>query len=207
MAISTAQIKELRELTGAGILDCRTALQAADGDKEKALDNLRKRGLAKAAKRAGRGASEGVIEQYSHGDGRVGVMVELNCETDFVGRSEAFRALAHEIALQIAAVSPLVVSEEDIPAELLEREAAVAEGKAKAEGKPEKIVPRIVEGYLKKFKEENVLLYQEYVRDDSKTIQDMINEAIASMGENIVIRRFDRWELGQTTKPEEPQEE
>ena len=207
MAISTAQIKELRELTGAGILDCRTALQAADGDKEKALDNLRKRGLAKAAKRAGRGASEGVIEQYSHGDGRVGVMVELNCETDFVGRSDAFRALAHEITLQIAAVAPLVVNEEDIPEELLEREAAVAEAKAKAEGKPEKIIPRIVEGYLKKFKEENVLLHQEYVRDDSKTIQDMINEAIASMGENIVVRRFARWELGQTSKSEEPQEE
>ena len=207
MAISTAQIKELRELTGAGILDCRTALQAADGDKEKALDNLRERGLAKAAKRAGRGASEGVIEQYSHGDGRVGVMVELNCETDFVGRSDAFRALAHEITLQIAAVAPLVVNEEDIPEELLEREAAVAEAKAKAEGKPEKIIPRIVEGYLKKFKEENVLLHQEYVRDDSKTIQDMINEAIASMGENIVVRRFARWELGQTSKSEEPQEE
>lgn len=207
MAISTAQIKELRELTGAGILDCRTALQAADGDKEKALDNLRERGLAKAAKRAGRGASEGVIEQYSHGDGRVGVMVELNCETDFVGRSEAFRALAHEIALQIAAVAPLVVEEEDIPVELLEREAAVAEAKAKAEGKPEKIIPRIVDGYLKKFKDEIVLLHQEYVRDDSKTIQDMINEAIASMGENIVVRRFARWELGQTSKSEEPQEE
>ena len=207
MTISTAQIKELRELTGAGILDCRTALQAADGNKEKALDNLRERGLAKAAKRAGRGASEGVIEQYSHGDGRVGVMVEPNCETDFVGRSEAFRTLAHEIALQIAAVSPLVVNEEDIPEELLEREAAIAEAKAKAEGKPEKIIPRIVEGYLKKFKEENVLLRQEYVRDDSKTIQDMINEAIASMGENIVIRRFARWELGQTSSPEAPQEE
>ncbi|MCD4752343.1 MAG: translation elongation factor Ts, partial [Anaerolineaceae bacterium] len=152
-------------------------------------------------------ASEGVIEQYSHGDGRVGVMVELNCETDFVGRSDAFRALAHEITLQIAAVAPLVVNEEDIPEELLEREAAVAEAKAKAEGKPEKIIPRIVEGYLKKFKEENVLLHQEYVRDDSKTIQDMINEAIASMGENIVVRRFARWELGQTSKSEEPQEE
>lgn len=206
MAISTAQIKELRGATGAGILDCRTALEASDGDMEKALDHLRERGLAKAAKRAGRGATEGVIEQYSHGDGRVGVMVELNCETDFVGRSEAFRALAHEIALQIAAASPLVVREEDLPADLLEREAAIAEAKARGEGKPEQIIPRIVEGYLSKFKEEAVLLSQEYVRDDSKTIQDMLNEATVSMGEIVVVNRFARWELGETSKEESEEE-
>jgi elongation factor Ts len=206
MAISTAQIKELRGATGAGILDCRTALEASDGDMEKALDHLRERGLAKAAKRAGRGATEGVIEQYSHGDGRVGVMVELNCETDFVGRSEAFRALAHEIALQIAAASPLVVREEDLPADLLEREAAIAEAKARGEGKPEQIIPRIVEGYLSKFKEEAVLLSQEYVRDDSKTIQDMLNEATVSMGEIVVVNRFVRWELGETSKEETEEE-
>ena len=206
MAISTAQIKELRGATGAGILDCRKALEASDGDMEKALDHLRERGLAKAAKRAGRGATEGVIEQYSHGDGRVGVMVELNCETDFVGRSEAFRALAHEIALQIAAASPLVVREEDLPADLLEREAAIAEAKARSEGKPEQIIPRIVEGYLSKFKEEAVLLSQEYVRDDSKTIQDMLNEATVSMGEIVVVNRFARWELGETSKEESEEE-
>ena len=206
MAISTAQIKELRGATGAGILDCRTALEASDGDMEKALDHLRERGLAKAAKRAGRGATEGVIEQYSHGDGRVGVMVELNCETDFVGRSEAFRALAHEIALQIAAASPLVVREEDLPADLLEREAAIAEAKARGEGKPEQIIPRIVEGYLSKFKEEAVLLSQEYLRDDSKTIQDMLNEATVSMGEIVVVNRFARWELGETSKEESEEE-
>ena len=206
MAISTAQIKELRGATGAGTLDCRTALEASDGDMEKALDHLRERGLAKAAKRAGRGATEGVIEQYSHGDGRVGVMVELNCETDFVGRSEAFRALAHEIALQIAAASPLVVREEDLPADLLEREAAIAEAKARGEGKPEQIIPRIVEGYLSKFKEEAVLLSQEYVRDDSKTIQDMLNEATVSMGEIVVVNRFARWELGETSKEESEEE-
>ncbi|MEE4194400.1 MAG: translation elongation factor Ts [Anaerolineae bacterium] len=207
MAISTAQIKELRDSTGVGILDCRKALEASDGDMEKALDYLRERGLAKAAKRAGRAASEGVIEQYSHGDGRVGVMLELNCETDFVGRSEAFRTLAHEIALQIAAAAPLYISEEDIPQDALDRETAVASAKAIAEGKPEQIIPRIVEGFIKKYKEDYVLLNQEYIRDDSKTIQDMINEAIGAMGENIVVRRFARWELGETSEEETESEE
>ena len=203
MAISTAQIKELRDSTGVGILDCRKALEASNGDMEKAVDYLRERGLAKAAKRAGRAASEGVVEHYSHGDGRVGVMLELNCETDFVGRSDAFRKLAHEIALQIAAVSPLYVTEEDIPEAVIERESAVASAKAAAEGKPEKIIPRIVEGYLKKYKEENVLLNQAYIRDDSISIQDMINEAIGSMGENIIVRRFVRYELGETASDDE----
>ena len=207
MAISTAQIKELRDSTGVGILDCRKALEASDGDMEKALDYLRERGLAKAAKRAGRSASEGVVEQYSHGDGRVGVMLELNCETDFVGRSESFRKLAHEIALQIAAASPLYVTEEDIPEDVLERESAVATAKAQAEGKPENIIPRIVEGFIKKYKEETVLLNQAYIRDDSKTIQDMISESIGSMGENIIIRRFVRWELGETNGDEEAEGE
>ena len=206
MAISTAQIKELRDATGVGILDCRKALDAANGDMEKAVDYLRERGLAKAAKRAGRAASEGVVEHYSHGDGRVGVMLELNCETDFVGRSEAFRKLAHEIALQIAATAPLYVSEDDIPQEAIDRETAVASAKAAAEGKPEKIIPRIVEGYLKKYKEETVLLNQEYIRDDSKSIQDMINEAIGSIGENIILRRFARWELGETSDEESESE-
>lgn len=206
MAISTAQIKELRDSTGVGILDCRKALEASDGDMAKALDYLRERGLAKAAKRAGRSASEGVVEQYSHGDGRVGVMLELNCETDFVGRSESFRTLAHEIALQIAAAAPLYITEEDIPADVIEHETAVASAKAAAEGKPEKIIPRIVEGYIKKYKEENVLLNQAYIRDDSKSIQDMINEAIGSIGENIVVRRFARWELGESSKEEEDEE-
>jgi elongation factor Ts len=207
MAISTAQIKELRDATGVGILDCRKALEASDGDKDKALDFLRERGLAKAAKRAGRSASEGVVEQYSHGDGRVGVMLELNCETDFVGRSEAFRKLAHEIALQIAAAAPLYVTEEDIPAEAIERETAVATAKAAAEGKPEQIIPRIVEGFIKKYKEENVLVNQAYIRDDSKSIQDMLNEAIGSMGENIVVRRFARWELGETSSEDDSSED
>ncbi|NSW53900.1 MAG: translation elongation factor Ts [Anaerolineae bacterium] len=206
MAITTAQIKELRERTGVGILDVRKALEESDGDMDKAIDYLREKGLAKAAKRAGRSASEGVVEQYSHGDGRVGVMVELNCETDFVGRSESFRKLAHEIALQIAAAAPLYISDNDIPQVDLDREAAVAEAKARGEGKPEAILPRIIEGSLNKFREESVLLRQAYIRDESKTIQDMLNEAIAAMGENVLVRRFVRWELGEMSKDESGEE-
>jgi len=206
MAITTAQIKELRDATGVGILDCRSALEVSDGDMDKALDYLRERGLAKAAKRAGRAASEGVIEQYSHGDGRVGVMVEINCETDFVGRSEQFRHLAHEIALQIAAAAPLYISEDNIPQEALDREIAVATAKAHAEGKPENIIPRIVEGFVKSYKEDNVLLNQAYIRDESKKVQDLIAEAVASCGENIVVRRFARWGLGETSSDETGEE-
>jgi elongation factor Ts len=198
MAVTTAQIKELREATGAGMLDCRDALQNSDGDFDKAVDYLREKGLAKAAKRSDRDASEGVIELYSHGDGRVGVILEVNCETDFVSRAEAFREFAHEVALQIAAMSPLVVNEEDIPEAALEREREIARNQAKEEGKPENIIPRIVDGRVEKYKEEAVLLRQGYIRDESKTIQDMLNELIASLGENIVIRRFKRWELGES---------
>ncbi len=200
MAISTQQIKELRAATGAGILDCRKALEQADGDFDKALDFLREKGLAKAAKRASREASEGVIELYSHGNGRVGVMVELNCETDFVARSDAFRKLAHEIALQIAAMSPQYVSEEDIPAEVLEHEREIARKQALEEGKPEHILDRIVEGRIKKFKDEACLLRQTYIRDDKRTIQDLVNEGIVAMGENVIVRRFARWALGEQSK-------
>ena len=199
MAITTAQIKELREATGVGILDCRKALEQADGDFDKAVDFLRQKGLAKAAKRADRDASEGVIELYSHGNGRVGVIVELNCETDFVGRSEPFRALAHEIALQIAAASPRYVNDEEIPERELEHEAEVARARAKEEGKPDNILPRIVEGRLSKYKDEVVLLRQSYIRDDNLTIEQLLHQSIGSIGENIVIRRFTRWELGENT--------
>lgn len=200
--ISTDMIKKLREATSAGVLDCRKALEAAEGDFDKAVDILREKGLATAAKRAGRTASEGVIDVYSHGNGRVCVMVEVNCETDFVGRSEVFRNFAHEIALQIAAASPLYIREEDIPQEVLDKEAAIATAKAREEGKPEAIIPRIVEGSLTKFKDEFVLLRQKYIRDESKTIQDLLNETVVSTGENIIIRRFARWALGETTQEE-----
>ena len=197
MAVTTEQIKEIREATGAGFMDCRNALEQADGDFDKAVDFLREKGLAKAAKRAGREASEGLIEMYSHGDGRVGVMLEINSETDFVARSDDFREFAHELALQIAAMSPQYVSEEDIPTEVLEHETEIARKQALEEGKPENIVDRIAEGRLKKFKDDACLLRQPYIRDDSITIEKLLHEKILSLGENIVIRRFARWEVGE----------
>ncbi len=198
--ITTDMIKKLREATSAGILDCRKALEAADGDYDKAVDYLREKGLATAAKRADRAASEGIIDIYSHGSGRVCVMIEVNCETDFVGRSDKFREFAHELALQIAATAPLYTREEDIPQEALDHESAIAAAKAKEEGKPEAILPRIIEGSLNKFKDENVLMRQKYIRDEAKTVQDLFNEIVVSTGENVIIRRFARWELGETTR-------
>jgi elongation factor Ts len=197
MAITAKQIKELRDATSAGMLACREALENADGDFDKAVDYLREKGLAKAAKRADRDASDGVVELYSHGAGRVGVMVEVNCETDFVSNTEKFREFAHEVALQIAAAAPLFVKEDEIPEEYLEREREVARNRAKEEGKPEKILDKIVEGRIEKYKDEVVLLRQAYIRDESITIQDLLNDKIVSIGENIVIRRFKRWELGE----------
>ncbi len=205
--ITTEMIKELRDATGCGILDCRAALREADGDFDKAGDILRQKGLAKAAKRASREASEGVIEVYSHAEGRMAVMVELNCETDFVGRSPEFLNLAHELALQIAAANPLYLSEEDIPQAALDHEEKIAAARAKEEGKPDKVVPMIVEGYLKKYKEETVLLNQPYVRDGSMSVKDLINEQVVKMGEKIIVRRFVRWELGAESDVEEAEEE
>jgi elongation factor Ts len=198
MAITTEQIKELREATSAGILDCRKALEASNGDFEKAVDYLREKGLAKAAKRADREASEGFLELYSHGGGRVGVMVEVNCETDFVARSEAFRTFAHEIALQIAAAAPLFIKAEDIPAEALERESQIARARALEEGKPESVVDRIIAGRLEKYKDEVCLLRQPYIRDENITIEKLLAQNIGSIGENIIVRRFVRWEVGES---------
>jgi len=202
MAVTTEMIKTLRETTGAGILDCRKALEQSNGDMNAAMEFLREKGLATATKRSTRQASEGVIELYSHGNGRVGVMVELNSESDFVGRSEVFRTLAHELALQIAATSPEFIQETDIPAEVIERETRIATAKAKEEGKPDAILPKIVEGSIKKFKDEFVLMNQNYIRDESITIQELINQKIAALGENIIVRRFSRWALGETTSEE-----
>ncbi|MGC8856743.1 MAG: translation elongation factor Ts [Anaerolineae bacterium] len=197
MEITTEMIKELRAATGAGVLDCRKALTEAGGDFQKAVDYLREKGLATAAKRADREVSEGVVELYSHGNGRVGVMVEVNCETDFVARSEAFRTLAHEIALQIAAAAPRYIKEDEIPAEVLEHEAEIARARAREEGKPESVVEKIVQGRIEKFKDEVVLLRQPYIRDETMTIEKLIMQNIAAIGENIVVRRFQRWELGE----------
>ena len=200
MAITAAQIKELREATGVGFLDCRKALEEAIGDFDKAVDFLRERGLAKATKRADREASEGVLDLYDHGNGRVGVMVEVNCETDFVARSETFRTFAHDVSLQIAAASPQWVVEEDIPQEVLDHEAEIARNRALEEGKPEKILDRIVDGRLRKFKEESVLIMQPFIKDEDRTIEQYLHETIASIGENIIIRRFVRWEIGEGSK-------
>lgn len=200
MTITTEQIKALREQTGVGILDCRKALEDAKGDFDLALENLRAKGLATAAKRADREASEGVIELYSHGDGRVGVMVEVNCETDFVARSKEFRNFAHEIALQIAASAPSYVRVEDIPEEVLTLRRNVLREQALEEGKPEEIVDRIIDGRMDKYLQEISLLNQEYIRDDNLTVEQLLLENIAAIGENIVVRRFERWELGESAQ-------
>ena len=197
MEITTEMIKELRAATGAGMLDCRKALQEAGGDYQKAVDFLREKGMATAAKRADRDASNGTVELYSHGGGRVGVMVEVNCETDFVARSEQFRSLAHEIALQIAAGAPKYVREEEIPQDVLNHEAEIARARTKEEGKPEAVAEKIVAGRLEKFKDEVVLLRQAYIRDESVKVEALIMQNIAAIGENVIIRRFQRWELGE----------
>ena len=197
MEITTEMIKELRAATNAGILDCRKALTEADGDFKKAVDYLREKGIATAAKRADRLASNGVVELYSHGGGRVGVMVEVNCETDFVARSEAFRQFAHEIALQIAAAAPRYVSDKDIPEAELQHEGEIAKNRAIEEGKPEAVAGKIVEGRLNKFKDEVCLLRQAYIRDETINVESLLNQTVASTGENVIIRRFQRWELGE----------
>ncbi|MEO2065836.1 MAG: translation elongation factor Ts [Desulfurobacteriaceae bacterium] len=194
--ITTQMIKELREKTGAGIVDCKKALVEAGGDMEKAVEILRKKGAAKAAKKAERATAEGAVFSYIHGGGKVGVLVELNCETDFVARNETFKELGHEIAMQIAAMAPEYVSREDVPPEVVEKEKAVLKEQAMAEGKPEHIVEKIVEGRLAKFYSEKCLLEQPWIKDDSKTIKDLITDYITKLGENIKVRRFARFEVG-----------
>ena len=197
MEITTEMIKELRDATGAGILDCRKALTDANGDFDKAVDFLREKGVATAAKRAGRAASQGIVELYSHGEGRVGVMVEVNCETDFVARGEDFRNLAHEIALQIAAAAPQYIKEDEIPDDVLEHEAEIARARAKEEGKPEAVMDKIVAGRVEKFKDEVVLLRQAYIRDEDLNIEKLVQQTVGKTGENIIVSRFQRWELGE----------
>ena len=197
MAITTQQIKDLREETGAGVMDCRNALQQANGDFDEALNFLRQKGIATAAERADREALDGVVELYSHGDGRVGVIVEVNCETDFVSRSKAFRKFAHEMALQIAASAPRYVSPDDIPQEVIEEKRKDAREGALEEGKPENVIERIIEGRLKKFLDNACLMRQPYIRDDEMTVEELLMQNIGSIGENIVVRRFERCELGE----------
>jgi elongation factor Ts len=200
MEITTQMIKELRAATSAPMLDCRKALQEANGDYHRAVDWLREKGMATAAKRSDRDASNGIVEMYSHGGGRVGVMVEVNCETDFVARAEQFRNLAHEIALQIAASSPKYVKADEIPAAELEHESGIARARAIEEGKPENIMAKIVEGRVEKYKDEVCLMRQTYIRDESLTVEKLILQTVAAIGESVIVRRFQRWELGESTK-------
>lgn len=197
MEISATQVKELRESTGAGVLDCRKALQENNGDFDKAVAFLREKGLAAAAKKAGREAREGAVELYSHGGGRVGVMVEVNCETDFVARTEQFRAFAHDLALQVAAANPRYLDVTDVPAEVVEGEKTIARNRALQEGKPEKVLDKIVEGRMEKFYQDVCLLRQPFVKDESLTIAELLKQTVATIGENVIIRRFARWELGE----------
>jgi elongation factor Ts len=196
MAISAQMVKALREKTGAGMMDCKKALEACNGDEEKAIAWLREKGLAKAQKKAGRATSEGWIGSYIHSNGKIGVLVELKCETDFVARNEKFLALAKDLAMQIAATNPVCVRPEDLPEDLIAKEKEIYLKQAKEEGKPEHIAEKIVEGRLKKYYKEVCLLEQPFIKDDSKTIKDLINEAIAVLGENIQIGRFSRLALG-----------
>lgn len=197
MTISIDLIKELRDRTGAGVLACREALEETNGDLEEAVALLRERGLAAAALRADRETHDGVLELYNHGDGRVGVIVEVNCETDFVARTEEFRHFAHEMALQIAATSPRWLRVEDIPEAVIEEERQNARIWARESEKPENVIERIVEGRLGKFYDDNCLLRQPYIRDDAKTVDELLKEMIAATGENVTIRRFVRWTVGE----------
>ncbi len=202
MAVTTSQIKELRERTGAGIMDCKKALEKTQGNLEKAIDELRKKGLAKAKKRAGRTAKEGLVHAYIHAGGKIGVLVEVNCETDFVARTKAFQDFVKEIAMQIAAANPLVVNKEQLSSEIIEREKEIYRQQALSSGKPEKIIDRIVEGKLQKFFEEACLVEQPYIRDQSIKIKDLLNELVAKTGEKIVVKRFVRFQLGEKSLDE-----
>jgi elongation factor Ts len=197
MAVSAAMVKELREKTGAGMLDCKKALEEANGDMNRAVEILREKGLSAAAKKAGRIATEGAVESYIHGGGKIGVLVEVNCETDFVGKNSEFREFVRDIAMHIAASSPQYVSREEVPAEVIEKEKEILRAQALNEGKPEKIIEKMVEGRINKFYEEYCLMEQAFVKDPDKTIAQLVSEKIASIGENITIRRFARFELGE----------
>jgi elongation factor Ts len=196
MSISAQQVKELREKTAAGMMDCKKALEECKGDMEKAVDWLRQKGLAKAAKKAGRSTEQGMIGSYVHSTGKIGVLVEIKCETDFVARTEAFQEFAKNIAMQIAAAAPRALDAESLDQELVEREREIYRQKAREEGKPDAIVDKIAEGAVKKYYKEVCLLEQPFIKDDKKSVQDLLNETIAAVGENMAIGRFTRIQLG-----------
>lgn len=195
-SITAAMVKELREQTGAGMMDCKNALQETDGDIEKAMDYLRKKGVAKAEKKASRDVNDGVVEAYIHAGGKLGVLVEINCETDFVAKTDDFKEFARNLAMQIAATNPLAVNREDIPKELTDKEIEIYKDQAKDSGKPDHIIEKIATGKLEKFYSENTLLEQGYIKDPETTIKDYLTSIIAKLGENITIRRFSRFRIG-----------
>ena len=201
--MSLESIKILRDRTGAGMVDCKNALTANGGDIEKAIDWLRAKGIAKAAKKASRAATEGLVDYYIHGNGRIGVLIEVNCETDFVAMTDNFKSLVRDIAMHIAAAAPEYVSIEDIDADAREREKRVQIERVMAEGKPEKIAEKIVEGRMSKWYEEVCLLEQKFIKDDSKSVKDLITAAVATIGENIKVRRFSRFALGEGLEKKE----
>ncbi|SJZ34740.1 translation elongation factor Ts [Garciella nitratireducens] len=195
--ISSALIKELREKTGAGMLNCKKALEETEGNIEKAVELLREKGLSAATKKSGRIATEGIVDSYIHLGGRIGVLVEVNCETDFVAKNEEFKSFVRDIAMHIAAAKPLYISKEEVPEEVIEKEKNILKNQALNEGKPEHIVGKMVEGRIKKYYQEICLLEQPFVKDPDKTIEDIVKEQISRMGENIKIRRFTRYEMGE----------
>jgi elongation factor Ts len=199
MEITSEQVKSLRDKTGAGMMDCKKALAESNGDMDKAIDNLRKKGAATAEKRADRATNQGVIEAYIHAGGRIGTMVEVNCETDFVAKTDDFKAIARELAMQIAAMNPLYVSREDVSKDVIEHELEIYRTQAKNEKKPEQVVNRIAEGKLEKYYQEFCLTEQIYIKDSGKTIKDLILDLMAKTGEKITIRRFKRFHLGENS--------
>lgn len=197
MEITSGMVKELRDRTNVGMMDCKKALQDSAGNMERAVDLLRQKGLAKAMKRAGREASDGLVHAYIHSGGKIGVLVEVNCETDFAAKSEDFGQFVRNVALQIAAANPLGINPEDISQDILERERSIYMAQAQESGKPQNILEKMVDGKMRKFYEENSLMQQKYIRDPDKTIQDYLNELIAKVGEKIEVRRFSRYQLGE----------
>jgi elongation factor Ts len=197
MAISATDVRKLREMTGAGMMDCKKALTETDGDFDKAIDYLRTKGLQKVDKKAGRATEQGIIQAYIHPGSRLGVLVEINCETDFVARTDAFLNFAKDVAMQIAAAKPVNVSREDVSPAVIEHELEIYRAQAREQGKPENVIERMIVGKLDKFYQENCLLEQAFVKDPDRTIRDYLNETIAKLGENMVIRRFVRYQLGE----------
>jgi len=196
MAVTIEMIKELRELTGAGVLDCKRALEETDGDFEAATEILKQKGLAAAAKKADREAGDGLVEAYIHAGAKLGVLVEVNCETDFVARTDEFQAFCHDVAMQIAAADPKWISQDDVPEDVLDEQKDAIRAEMAGENKPEHVMDRIIEGKLRKFYQENCLLDQQFIRDEDQTIQQLLTETIAKLGENIVIARFARFQIG-----------